>query len=448
MAAAGSATGVLRHLQARLRAHPHHASILAGLVTVTAFVAMAKLVAALKEVVVAARFGVGPTMDAYALLTNVIAWPVSLSASIAMTALTPLVIRAREGDAAGAEDFQREAWTVTALAAALASLGAMVALPWLLRVGALGATPSVTRAALAQSGLLAFTLGLGLAYGLLAAFLMAGRSYANSLIDGAPALVILVVLVLSPPGAAAWLVWATLGGAAAQVLLAMAAQGRGIGALRPRLSLASPLWRPAIRHCATVALGVAAMSASNVVDQMVAARLGAGANSTLGYATRLTGLVVSLGALAVSRALLPALSQVADDRARRRVAFQWSALLFAAGLIAALAGWTAAPLGIRLFYQHGQFHAADTVAVAGLFRLSLTQLPFYFAGMAMVQLLASSGDYKAFAVIGAGALVVKIAAVAALAPVFGLSGVVLSTALMYLFTFAALCWRLGRGAPT
>jgi putative peptidoglycan lipid II flippase len=180
---------------------------------------------------------------------------------------------------------------------------------------------------------------------------------------------------------------------------------------------------------------------------VVATRLGAGANSTLGYATRLTGLAISLGALAVSRALLPALSRVAEAGPRRSVAFQWSVLLFAAGLATALGAWAAAPWGIRLFYQHGQFHAGDTAAVTNLFRLSLTQLPFYFAGMAMVQLLASTGDYRAFAAIGVGALAVKIGAVAALVGPLGLGGVILSTALMYLFTFAALCWRIGPGAP-
>jgi peptidoglycan biosynthesis protein MviN/MurJ (putative lipid II flippase) len=355
-----------------------------------------------------------------------------------MTALTPLLIRADQQDPIGAATFRREAWTLTLGLAVLSSLAAAILLPELVRNGLLGAAPPVAAAAMAQAGRLAPSLGLGLAYGLLAAFLMARRSYANSLIDGAPALVIVIVLAFSRAGMADRLVEATLLGAAAQVALAIAAQRADVAALTPRPAFTSPLWTAALRNAGTVAIGVAAMGASVVADQLAAARLGPGANSALGYATRLTGLVVSLGALAVSRALLPALSDVADRRARRRLGFQWSGVLFAAGLAAAVAAWVAAPAGIRLFYQHGQFHAADTANVAQLFRLSVVQLPFYFATMALAQLLASSGDFAAFAAMGVLALGVKIAGLWALTPHWGLAGVILSTALMYVATFAGM----------
>jgi hypothetical protein len=56
--------------------------------------------------------------------------------------------------------------------------------------------------------------------------------------------------------------------------------------------------------------GQALMSFTGIIDQFFAANLGAGAISTLSYANRVLGLILSLGAMAISRATLPEFSAV------------------------------------------------------------------------------------------------------------------------------------------
>jgi len=437
---------MLQSLTARLRLHPEHARILHGLVTVATFVGVAKVAGGLREMAVAARYGVSPAIDGYVLLLNLIGWPAGVWTSVMTTALVPLLIQADYTDPAEARRFRSEAFGMTLIVAIIAGLICFAALSAAVGDGQLGAAPSVTAEALRQIPLLSATLAFGLAYSLLAAYLMAGRSYVNSLLDGVPALVICIAVAAAAARDVPVLLWATAAGAAIQAALSLIAQTGGAGALRPRLSVRSRLWPTALRSSGLIALGQAAMSATVVLDQLFAARIGPGSNSTLGYSTRLTALAISLGAISVSRALLPALSQMTQTDGQRRLALQWTGLLFLGGAAAALVGWLAAPTMIRLLYQHGQFTARDTAAVSGLFQYSLIQIPFYFAGMVMVQLLASTQRYRRFLLLGLMNFAIKAAGLVLLVPSMGIAGIVLSTALMYCFSTSFLVFTFAREA--
>ena len=429
---------MLQPLTAKLRLHAHHARILHGLVTVTAFVAAAKIVAGFKEMGVAARYGVSPTVDAYVLLTNLINWPVAVWASVMTTAVVPLLIKTTRRDPVEAAQFKREALGLTLVFGLVGGVVAAAVFYLALSNGWLGTAPTVTAEALEQAPVLCTTLGFGLAYGLLAAYLMAGKSYANSLLDGAPPLVILLFVSLAKTGESAPLVWGTAIGAGAQVLLSLLLQSGAGRTFSPLIAVRSSLWGPMLRGAGLVALGQAAMSATVVLDQLFAAKLGAGANSTLGYATRLTALVISLGSIAVSRSLLPALSEMTHRENRNRVALQWTGLLFVGGCVAALLGWASAAGIIDALYRHGRFTAQNAEDVKRLFQYSLIQIPFYIGCMGMVQLLASAEKYRFFLVLGFLNLTVKTVALVCLAPRLGVDGIVLSTTLMYLFSVSVM----------
>ena len=67
-------------------------------------------------------------------------------------------------------------------------------------------------------------------------------------------------------------------------------------------------------------IGQVAMSFVGPLDQYAAANLGANANATLGYASRLLSLILGIGAVSVGRAALPVLADVQSrgDTARAR----------------------------------------------------------------------------------------------------------------------------------
>ncbi|HET8701090.1 MAG TPA: lipid II flippase MurJ, partial [Nitrococcus sp.] len=263
-----------------------------------------------------------------------------------------------------------------------------------------------------------------------------------------PALSILVAVLLT--GGIEPLVWGTLAGFILQALfLYMPLAQRG-EAERPLFAFHSDHWRVFFAGLGVMLVGQALMSLVSLLDQFFAARLGAGALSTLGYTNRILSLILGLGAVAVGRALLPVLSRAhAEGRdSINRIASHWAALLFVAGLGVTVIGVWLAPVVVKLLFQRGQFTAEDSVRVTELLRFALVQIPFYFSSMALIYALLSQGRYKSIAALGGANLLIKLILAIILVPTLALKGLMLSTAGVYLgscfFAAALLQWMTGR----
>ena len=185
-----------------------------------------------------------------------------------------------------------------------------------------------------------------------------------------------------------------------------------------------------------MAVGQVLTSFTNLIDQFFAAGLGAGTLSTLSYANRILALILGLGATAISRATLPVFSaaQAHDAAKTRALALHWTGLMFAFGLLVLLLSWFLAPWIVKLLFERGAFTAQNTQTVAGLFRYAVFQVPFYFAALVLVSVLAALRQHKWIAISGAINLVCKLPLAFVLTRQFGVNGLVLSTALMYAFS--------------
>jgi len=237
------------------------------------------------------------------------------------------------------------------------------------------------------------------------------------------------------------LLWGTLVGYAIQTVwlawLAARADGGFWGS--PRLTLRSPHWPELMSAAGVMLIGQVAMSFVGPLDQYAAANLGANANATLGYASRLLSLVLGIGAVSVGRAALPVLAdvQARGDTARARaMALKWSMLMVLAGAAAVAVGWLLAPWGVSVLFQRGAFTAENTEAVAHVLRWGLLQLPFYFGVLILVQLLASQNRYRIMSAIAVGNFALKAGLNMVLAPRMGAAGIMLATSLMYLLSYA------------
>ncbi len=169
--------------------------------------------------------------------------------------------------------------------------------------------------------------------------------------------------------------------------------------------------------------------------------MGANANATLGYAARLLSLLLGLGAASVGRAALPVLADVqrrGDVLRARQLALKWSVLMALAGAVVMAVGWLLAPWMVSLLFERGAFSAQDTQRVAEVMRWGLLQLPFYFGVLVLVQLLASQNRYRIMAAIAIANFLLKAAMNYVLAPVMGVSGIMLATSLMYALSY--LCY--------
>lgn len=430
----------------RLReAHPDHHAIARGMAWVMLFVFLGKLASAAKEMAIAYRYGVSEEVDAYLFVFNLVTWPVGIWFSVLTIVLVPLAARIRHGAPAELSRFRSELFGITLLLGLVLTFLAWLGLPQLLRASWVGLSDTTVTIAINMLPALALLALLGVIISLFSAWMLAAGRHANTLLESIPALVILMALLAFSGGGVEPLIWGTLGGFIFHLVsLAMALARQGEVEL-PRFTRQSPQWTPFWQGFGIMLAGQTLMSFTSVIDQFFAAYLGTGAIATLSYANRILALILGMGAMAVSRATLPVFSQAKAQGGEQvhRVATHWVRLLFVLGVATMLAGWWLAPWGVRLFFERGAFTAQDTADVTEVLRYGLAQLPFYFAGLVLVSLLASQGRYRTIAAVASINLIVKVAANFSMVPLLGMNGLVLATAFMHMVSML-LCWLMVR----
>jgi peptidoglycan biosynthesis protein MviN/MurJ (putative lipid II flippase) len=422
-------------------AHADHHAIARGMASVALFVLLGSVVRAGKEMSIAYRYGVSADVDAYLFVFNLVNWPVGVWFSVLTLVLVPLAARMRQEAAPQLPRFRSELLGFAILLGLALALLGWLGLPFVLRSSWAGLPGATQTLATAVAGTLTLTASLGVVSSVLSAWMLAAERHANTLLEAVPALVLLVALIAFPGGSIEPLVWGTLAGFAlhlASLTLFLARHGE---IETPRYSRASPEWTPFWQGFGIMLAGQAIMSLTGIVDQFFAAHLGTGVIAALNYANRILALLLGLGAMAVSRATLPVFSRALAQGGEqaRRLAAHWVRLLFALGVVATVIGWGLAPWGVRLLFERGAFTAGDTLIVSDVLRYGLIQLPFYFAGIVLVSLLASQGRHRVIAAVAGITLLVKAAANFILVPSMGVNGLLVATALMYASS-ASLLW--------
>jgi peptidoglycan biosynthesis protein MviN/MurJ (putative lipid II flippase) len=416
--------------------------ILWGLVRIGVFVVLGKLAATAKEMAVASRYGVSETVDAYLLVLNLVQWPVAVWLGVLGIVLLPLAARIEAQRPHALRHFQMELTGLALLVGAVLYVVAAIGVPALLGAGWLRLPVGVVGLALAMAPWLALLAPLGVLVGLYSVWTMSAGSHANTLLEGVPALGILLLVVLLPGGSEA-LVWGTLAGTVAQ-LVALAMPARRALAT-PQLGLTSPYWTPFWQGFGVMLASQAVVALISLMDQLFAAGLDSGAISTLAYANRVLALLLGIAATGIGRATLPVFSKAqaagaAAHGSAHRAAMRWTGLMLLAGAAMLAVAWPLAPWVVGLLFERGAFTPADTATVAHLLQLCLTQLPFYCASMVLVSYLASRGLQRWIALSGAFNFAVKLTAISLLSPLLGLDGIAISTTIMYGLALLMLLW--------
>src|SRR5690606_3318254 len=100
---------------------------------------------------------------------------------------------------------------------------------------------------------------------------------------------------------------------------------------------------------------------------------------------------------------------------------------------------------VKVLFERGEFTSENAKSVVEVFRYGLLQVPFYVSGIILTRFLASNNKYKLIAITSVVFVIIKIPANYFLIRFFGVSGVTLSTSLMYLSSWImcfALCLRV------
>lgn len=423
-----------------------HRRIAIGFAWASLFLVAGKLVAGGgREIALAYRFGSSSLVDAYQLVFIMATWiPITLASALPMI-IVPAISRMREKSGVDRALFHREILGTSILIGGLISIGCIV-VP--LTIHDLPSIPSLP-------GTSEYMIRFSLGFAILPVLIMIGAVFGsrltaqakhwNLLLDGLPALAVIIALVILPTqDYALLLIIATVIGFGVQsLLLAVTAHRFDQLPITPRLSWQSGEWKHVASNYGIVIFGNLVMSLIIPLDQYTAASLGESSIAILSYATRILGLLFGIGALTVSRAVLPVLADAiarGEEASAIRIARQWSFGMLAGGAFVSLVSWQLAPLAIKLVFEHGAFTANDTYAVTEVFRFGLLQVPFYFGGLVIVQLLASQSRYRLLALVAIGNFLVKLLLNSYLAEIFGVAGITLATGCMYVFACSSFIY--------
>jgi putative peptidoglycan lipid II flippase len=413
-------------------------------VTVGILTVAVKLLAMLKEAVVAHQFGTGDALEAFLIAMVLPQFAINLIGGSLNAALIPTYIRVRER--VGADAAHQVFASVTALSLTiliLLSLALGIAAPLLLPLIASGFPAwKLTMAISAFRWLLPMLVLSGLTT-TWSAVLNAGDRFA--LAAAAPAATSTLTLAFVWWRGSTWgldaLVAGTLGGALLEtIIVGWGLARRGISLL-PRWQGLNEDARQVIGQYTPMLTGAFLMGGTAVVSQSMAAMLAPGSVSVLAYGSKLTTLVLGIMAVAVSTAVLPPFSRmvaVGEWNALRHALRTYSRLLLAVTIpLTILLILLSKPLVVLLF-QRGAFTPADAQLVAATQVMYLLHVPLFVVGMLLVRLI-SALRANHMLMWGSGLnLAINIILTYVLMQRFGVAGIALATSLMYAGSVAFL----------
>lgn len=403
-------------------------------------VLIAKGSGALKEVAIASRLGTASAVDLYVLAFTVATWPAAVLMSILTVSLTPMLSTTSASSNQHIADFVSQLLSISVAFGFLTGAVFYFCFP-VLTQSIYGS--NATALALVKSPMLismALTAALAMPVALSTVLVIGKGRNVGTLLEGAPSLVLFLVLC-TPVAAAEALGIGTLLGFALQLLLLLTVQHATLGRLRFRPPSPNAHWATLKRGASYSAVGYSILAMAPIVEQMIAGALGSGAISSLGYASRVTALATGLVVTAINRVSLPYFSRMSvGDQSHGSGATQIAVGFLIVGIVMSLVLAALAQPLVSLLFQRGQFSADDTEAVAHLLRCNLTQLAPYFVSVVLAANLAARGHYREIFISCLLGFVIRAICASAGAQFLGLPGVATAATFGYLVMAVYLAW--------
>jgi putative peptidoglycan lipid II flippase len=418
--------------------------IFAAMVTVGGLTVLVKLVAGVKELVVAYQFGTSDALDAFLIAFLLPGFAIGLVSGSLNAAFIPTYIHVREHE--GHEAAQRLFSSVMVW-----STGLLIALSVVLALAASYTLPILASGFSPEK----LSLTTSLYYVLLPCLVLSGMATTWSAILNAQdrfalaaaapmvtsVLTLLVLLVLAKHWGVYALAAGTVGGSLLEAgLLGWWLRRRGIS-LVPQRHLATPAIKQVWKQYTPMLAGALLMGSTSLIGQSMATMLGPGSVSALAYGSKITTLILGIGALSVSTAVLPHFSRMValgDWTGVRHTLIVYARLIVLITLpLTLILIYFSEPL-VRVLFQRGAFTEADTQVVAWVQDLYLLQIPVFVLGILVVRLISALQANRILLWGAAISLPVNIVFNYLLMKGLDVAGIALSTSLMYLVSTSFL----------
>ena len=243
----------------------------------------------------------------------------------------------------------------------------------------------------------------------------------------------------------------TVGGVAMECLLLALAVRRMGYPIRPDLrNWNSPELASLRRQYWPLLISAIISSACVVVDQSVAGRLGPGKVSALAYGKKLVAGLITVAALGIGTAVLPAFSRLAAAKDWKQLGH--SVLVYCGAVTLLMTPITAVlvvfsgPL-VRAFFQHGAFQADATQLVTEVQRFALLQAPFAILLAIATRLTSALSANRLLVSMGAAALIADVILDIVFSRWLGVAGITLASAGVSAVSLCVLVALLHRHEP-
>ncbi len=414
------------------------AAIIVGLGT-----ALSKVLAVLKELAIAYKFGTAPELDAFLVALTIPFLVLTVIAGSFNSALIPTYIKVREKEGFGAAQQLFSGATIWSMGLLmLTTLIVLVTSPIYLPLIAKGFSPEKLALTYNLLWLLSPLILLSGICNIWGAVLNAGEQFALVALIPMTTSVVTVIFLF---GFTSWGVYTLVAGIVVGQFVEMVSIGvtlhrQGISLIPKWHGFTTYLNEVASQYIPTIA-GAFLMTSTDLVDRSMAAMLPSGSVAALNYGNRAISLPIIIASTAVSAAVMPYFSKLVaseDWKSVRQSLQHYLILIFAASVpLTAAIFFFSEPI-VYFLLQRGSFTANDAKVVAQIQSCFAIQIPFYIACMLVVRLISAMRNNQVLIWGSAGNLLINIVLNYVFMQWWGVAGIALSTSCVYIFSFSFL----------
>lgn len=420
-------------------------SVFAAIIIIGGIGLFVNLASVLKELVVAHQFGRGDELDAFVIAFLLPSFAINVVAGSFNSAFIPVYIKVREKQ--GIAVAQQLFSSVMTL-----SLCLLIAIIIVFAVSIHHILPFLASNFTAEKRMLTEKLFFMLLPSILlsgvatlwTAVLNAGERFVMSALAPVliPAAIIGSILFFGNNWQIFSLAIGTVIGFALQCGLLVVALQRHKIMLRLHWNGMNPEIRNVINQYLPMVAGAFLMSSTGLVDQAMAAMLDPGSVAALSYGNKIISFIIGLGAMAVGTAVLPYFSRMVAEQ-------NWSGVHHTLKIYSRLISLVMVPLTIVLFFmsetivhflfERGAFTYKDTKIVGQVQAFYVLQIPWYMCGILAIRLISALQMNRILLLAAALNLIINVGLNYIFMQWFGVAGIALSTAFVYLLSFL-YCW--------